>query len=219
MIFSRERERRDEGFAGLILAAGDSLRMGQPKAMLRVQGQVAAIKAARSCIAAGASKALILVARDVYDLLMERMPLGAEKNRKMQAVVVSETMRRLGPIGSIAQGVKQTMDANGWLMWPVDHPFVQTKTIEAIIDADEPIRLPTYNGRRGHPVFLNATCRDELIKMMQRGKTLRDFVRRYVDYIEDVDVSDPGIHWNCNTPSAFREWNRKFEEMHGRAPR
>lgn len=198
------------GFTSLILAAGESARMGRPKAMLAIDRTPAWLRVARICLGAGASKVQILVTEELHRVLMSEPPL-ADASLGMVPLVVPPELRRHGPIGSIVHGIRTSPGSAGWLLWPVDHPFVAALTIETLVRAQGKIRVPRFRGRRGHPVFLEAACRDQLLLAAEGGATLRDFVSGHGDERKDVDVRDPAIRWNCNSPAAFRAWLEKHE--------
>ncbi|HYU83078.1 MAG TPA: nucleotidyltransferase family protein, partial [Candidatus Polarisedimenticolia bacterium] len=58
---------------------------------------------------------------------------------------------------------------------------------------------PRYLGKRGHPVALPASLRDE-IRAAAPGATLHDVIHAHVDMRVDVDVDDPGITHDVDRP-------------------
>jgi molybdenum cofactor cytidylyltransferase len=66
---------------------------------------------------------------------------------------------------SIAAAVRATPDAAGWLILPGDLPLVQSDTLRAVAQAlaQHTVAIPTYQGRRGHPVGFSASCREDLL--------------------------------------------------------
>ncbi len=210
MMFPSYGDERGD-FTALVLAAGDSERMGQPKATLRIRNQPAWLRVARICISAGARQVLILVSATTIEEVRAKLPIGASEDRKMVPLNVPEKLRKLGPIGSIMHGLKRCRETPGWLLWPVDHPFVSTTTIRALVTGEGLIRLPNHDGKRGHPIYLESSCADELKGLLQRGKTLRDYVHAHRREIADIDVNDEAIHWNCNSPANFRSRLAQFE--------
>lgn len=68
---------------------------------------------------------------------------------------------------SIAAAVAATQHAGGWLVLPGDLPLVQPGTLCAVADAlkHHAVVLPTFEGRRGHPVGFSGGCRDALLAL------------------------------------------------------
>ncbi len=68
---------------------------------------------------------------------------------------------------SIAQGVRATQEAHGWLILPGDLPLVQAATLQAVAAAlaQHAVVVPVFDGRRGHPVGFAPACRDQLLNL------------------------------------------------------
>ena len=81
--------------------------------------------------------------------------------------VVQADVSRPGMGDSIADGVRATPDATGWLVLPGDLPLVRSGTLRAVADAlrQHAVVMPAYQGVRGHPVGFSATCRDQLLAL------------------------------------------------------
>ena len=207
----------DEGpkveFTAIILGAGNSLRMGQPKALKFVMGQPAWLRLGQLCIDAGAKKALVMVSADVQAHISENMPLDSANHHGIEPIAVPEKLRHRGPIGSVLHGIRCTSKTEGWLLWPVDHPFVDRDTIKKLTAGTGLVRVPRHEGRRGHPIYIDGSDREQLLDLLESGKTLRDYVHLHSDETKDIEVDDPAIQWNCDSPAAFRTWHAKFEEL------
>src|SRR5215475_16114016 len=73
-----------------------------------------------------------------------------------------------GMITSIQTGIRALpASAQGALLFLVDHPVVQVTTIDLLIEKFEPNRivLPTFEGRRGHPVLFARSILDEIMEL------------------------------------------------------
>ena len=79
--------------------------------------------------------------------------------------VVQADVSRPGMGDSIADGVRATPDAAGWLVLPGDLPLVRGESLRAVADAlgQHAVVMPAYQGVRGHPVGFSAACRDQLL--------------------------------------------------------
>jgi CTP:molybdopterin cytidylyltransferase MocA len=64
------------------------------------------------------------------------------------------------------------------------------------------VAVPRYRGKRGHPVAFERKVAVMIVHGMHPpGITLRDVLHAAI--IDDVDVDDPGVTANCNTPEAL----------------
>src|SRR5207245_10668999 len=99
-----------------------------------------------------------------------------------------------GMFSSIQEGVAQAQ-GDVILILPGDMPFVTPATVRAVLDtyARKPaIVSPRYRGKRGHPVALPVSLREE-IRASDPRATLHDVIHAHEDMRTDVDVDDPGV--------------------------
>jgi CTP:molybdopterin cytidylyltransferase MocA len=103
----------------------------------------------------------------------------------------------LGAVGSDAEGVLFTL---------VDHPAVSLATIDALLSAagDTLIRVPRYDGRRGHPIWFSRRLIPEFLALPETGAA-RDVVRAHAPETGFVDVDDPGILADIDDAEAYRK--------------
>lgn len=105
-------------------------------------------------------------------------------------------------------------DAGGVLFTLVDHPAVASETIDALLGGsllpDSPaarpsalLRVPRYQGQRGHPIWLSRELIPEFLALPLDGAA-RDVVRSHVLQTEFLDVDDPGILADIDDPEAYR---------------
>jgi len=99
---------------------------------------------------------------------------------------------------SIAAGVTASGDAAGWLIWPGDMPFVQSKTGLAVAEAMQnyPIAFAQYKWQRGHPVGFNAELVSELMGLTGDEGAKR-LLSRYP--AQGVELDDAGILQDVDT--------------------
>jgi molybdenum cofactor cytidylyltransferase len=197
---------RDSGdaLAVVIPAAGRSSRMGRPKALLDPGGVTFLERVVGANRDAGCGIVIVAV-RDRDDPIAERAgALGAY-------VAISEDPDQ-GPIESLRAGLRALPDHVGrCLLHPVDHPLVRPETIsmlagEADADAKASIVLPLHRGRAGHPVLFKRAVFPELLDRTLAGGA-RTVVRRNAGRVLAVDVQDPGVLANLDTPE---ELARRF---------
>jgi molybdenum cofactor cytidylyltransferase len=97
-------------------------------------------------------------------------------------------------------------DADGVLFTLVDHPAVAPETIDTLLAPLPPgtlLRVPRYQGRRGHPIWLSRDLIPEFLALPADGAA-RDVVRLHAPQTEFVDVEDSGILADIDDPEAYR---------------
>jgi len=181
--------------AGIVLAAGEGSRIGLPKAILRIDGEPLAARASASLADAGISPIRIVIGCR-HEEVLEALPI--EKD-----VVVNKGWHA-GQFSSLRAGL-ETLDADSWVVvLPVDTIGVLSETVTLLIEAADDrfdAVVPTYDGRRGHPVLLSPPlCRhilaldaaaSRLDRILGEAKTLA------------LPVDDRAILTNINTPEDF----------------
>jgi molybdenum cofactor cytidylyltransferase len=88
-----------------------------------------------------------------------------------------------------------SVPVTGALAWPVDHPYVDAASVDAIIEAAKrtraPIVLPVFEGRRGHPVYFARDCWRELATVRDGGA--RTVVHLHSSELVEVPVVNIGV--------------------------
>lgn len=115
-----------------------------------------------------------------------------------------------GPLSSFRIALRRVAaEVDAVFMHPVDHPLVRSATLRRMIDAFEesgaPIVLPVFQGRRGHPVLFGRRLFGELFEApLHEGA--RWVVRRHGAEVRELEVADPGVCGNINTPEDYATW-------------
>lgn len=186
----------------VVLAAGRSSRMGSPKALLPLDGQplighlihtlLATIPASQVVVVTGHESKRIQLALDGVAVTF------AHNDRW-------ESGGMLSSIQCGAGALRREWDA--FFVALLDQPLVQATTLRAMIDRiSEPgakLVLPAHNGRHGHPILIASPCIDE-IRSLPASASLRDFVAQHRHQTDVVEVNDPGVLTDVNTPHDFQ---------------
>lgn len=182
--------------AGLILAAGESRRMGSPKALLEFQGETFLDRLiglfARHCAPVIA----------VLGAETERIRAGIQ--RADQALLFENREFHLGQVTSMQCGLRAVPAGTDAVLFTlVDHPGVQPDTIAALLGASPaPLRIPRYAGRRGHPIYFSSVLIPEFLAL-RPSESARMVLSRHGAEIAYLDVDDPGILADIDTPDAY----------------
>jgi molybdenum cofactor cytidylyltransferase len=186
--------------AALILAAGESRRMGSPKALIPYHGLtfVEHLLAATRLPRIGETRVVLGAGADV---IRGQLPV------KESQIVLNDAWES-GPLSSIQAGLRSLPEdgVEAALICPVDHPLVTLRLIGAIVAAfdrsGKAIVLPTYLGRRGHPVLFASRLFAELM-LAPLDVGARFVVRGHRGDVEEVPTEEEGVVLNLNDPEAL----------------
>jgi len=187
--------------AAVILAAGESRRMGTPKALLPYREQTFLdhlVEVTRHPrvgwlrVVVGAHAALIRG--------MSRVEAAA--------FVVNEEWEK-GQLSSIQAAIRSlpAKETEGILLCLVDHPLITAEIVASLIDAfyssKKAIALPTYKGKRGHPVIFSSALYAELLAApLEAGA--RAVVWAHPNDVCEVPTDQDGVVLNLNDPETLR---------------
>ena len=190
---------------GIVLAAGQSSRMGEPKALLPLPDTgVSFVAHAIRTLRTGGVDEVAVIGRP-HDA-----GLRHEVARSIPAGTLLEnpTPHR-GQLSSLLVGIAhaEAAGAGAVLVLPVDIPLVQPATVAALIAAltpgGRPIIRPRYQGRHGHPVLFAATVFPEL-HAADPAVGARAVLRRDPSRVMNLDVADPAILRDFDLPDDYR---------------
>jgi molybdenum cofactor cytidylyltransferase len=114
---------------------------------------------------------------------------------------------REGMASSVKTGIRALAeDAGACLITLVDQPEIGIDVFNLVIDAHlkEPalIVLPTYLGRRGHPILLDLKLKDEVLRMDPK-LGLRQVVNAHRDQTRFVEVATETVLLDFDTPEDY----------------
>lgn len=182
--------------AAIILAAGESSRMGRPKALLPFRGGTF-LSVLAETLGAHCSPVIAVFGAQAGSLV-SFAPAGV--------VPVINTSYKLGMLTSLQTGLRALAaeSRRRVLFTLVDHPAVVAATVEALIQSRAPIAIPRSSGKRGHPVAIRQSVVDEILAEPVTSK-VHDIINRHAAEIEYVEVNDPGIYDDVDDPNAYHE--------------
>lgn len=184
--------------AAVLLAAGLSKRMGACKQLLPLEGITVIARCLETLLEGGISEVVVVVA-----------PQGdavAEAVRDYPVTVV----RTLDPEGDMATSVRTGRDAifpgvSGVMIALCDYPLVAPETAQLLADLHcaerDKIIIPLHEGKKGHPTLFPRRILDELVEPL----TLRDLVQSDPGRLRLVEVPDPGVRLDMDTPEDYRQ--------------
>lgn len=183
----------------ILLAAGASMRMGRPKALLEYRGETFLDRQIALYSSFGA-RVICVLGHDA-----ERIAGGLR--RAASAVLVLNPAPEGGQLSSLQCGLRALCpDTEAFFFAPADSPGAAPSTIEALLGAfrSEPAAAdfwqPQRAGRHGHPVLASARMAEALLAL-PAASSARDVIRHARRRF--VPVDDPFVLLDVDTPEAY----------------
>jgi molybdenum cofactor cytidylyltransferase len=123
-------------------------------------------------------------------------------------VAINRDYRR-GQTSSLQTGLNalEGAELEAVIVCLVDHPAVSAQTLRRLVDSFSesraPVVIPTYQGRRGHPVVIGRPLFDEL-KSLGPDAGANTVVHRYQAAAQFVEVNDRGVLLDIDDPESYR---------------
>jgi molybdenum cofactor cytidylyltransferase len=200
---------RSPSFAGVILAAGESSRMGRDKALLpwppQRAGQPtqdtfvsAAIRSLNTCT----DFVIVVAGRNEASLAPVVYAEGA-------SIVVNPDPGR-GQFSSLRVGLQEVLNhgRDAAIITLIDRPPVCASTVELLRSAFESAPegiwglVPEFSGKHGHPYVGGRELIDAFLRAPDTGNA-REIEHQYQSHIMYVPVDDPFVALNVNTPEDY----------------
>ncbi len=176
--------------AGLVLAAGESTRMATDKALLEFRGRTFLETVVEKLREGGIERIAVVLGHHAQEIQSAVKPPGA-------LIIVNPEYRR-GQTSSLQAGLKSLAGSNpeAVVLALVDHPAFSPETLRRLIvtlrTSNAAVAIPTYQGKRGHPILIGHALFEEL-KGLDPGEGANTVIRKYRTATEFVEVDDPGI--------------------------
>jgi molybdenum cofactor cytidylyltransferase len=186
----------DAPFDAVLLAAGESRRMGYPKPLLK-RGALTFIEILAAAMLQSAARLIVVVGARA-SAVRDAIPADP------RIIVVENPDYLRGQLSSIKAALPHVdPEAGGVLIHLADHPMVRADTFAAVIDGyrrlGRPIAIARYQGRRGHPVLFARGLISELAAAPE-NQGARVVVAADPARVAYVDVDDPGVLTDLDTP-------------------
>lgn len=204
-------------FFSLVLAAGESSRMGTPKQLLDYGGDSFLKRAIEGFIRSKADDIIV-----VCGYMFERMKqhildsnYSISKNELLKRLIIVENAGyKDGQLSSIKAGLnafiqKKAIDFyRGFMIQLIDRPLVRYETFiklkERFVSSAQPILLPSYQMKRGHPACFSSVFISRILSL-GRNASLKDILSSYESGIDYLNVDDAGIITNVDTPLEYEK--------------
>lgn len=190
--------------SAVILAAGESRRMGtQNKLLLQIGSEVLIRKFVKSVCASAADAILVVLGHEAEKIkaVLQDQALRFVKN----------TCYEKGMTTSIQSGVNAaSMESVGLMICLADLPFAETSDFNRLIQAFTDFRrtessliiVPVFQGQRGNPVLFSAEFRDKLLA--HNGEGCKGIVSKYPQSVREVSMENDNLLRDIDTPEDYK---------------
>jgi len=201
---------RASSFAGVILAAGDSSRMGRDKALLPWPPPAAGNFLASETFLSAAIRSLSPATDFVVVVVGKNEAALAPIIYAHGASLVSNPDTDRGQFSSLQVGLREVLNhgRDAAMVTLVDRPPVTAATIEILREAFENADasiwavVPEFSGKHGHPYLAGREMIEAFLRVSPTS-TARDIEHQHQAHIEYLRVNDPLIACNINTPEDY----------------
>jgi molybdenum cofactor cytidylyltransferase len=183
----------------LVLAAGESRRMGRPKLLLPFRGTTV-IETLLGCLLASKVDRVLVVLGAAAPQIREkikRFPVETVFNRRFRRGMLSSVQCGLAALPGSVRAAAIVLG---------DQPAIPVAIVDSLIDAykrtKKGIVVPVFRGARGHPLLLDLRFRPEVMTL-DPAVGLRQLLTRHPDEICEVRISSPGVLSDIDNPADY----------------
>lgn len=185
--------------SALLLAAGESKRMGRPKLLLPLGGRTIIEQAVDNLLGSRVDEVVVVVGYRAQELgeKIARKPVKIVRNRRYRQGMSTSLIAGLNGIDRRAQAIMIAL---------ADQPFVESSLIDELLEEfkkqDKGILIPVCQGQRGHPVILSLKYKERLLAL--RGDVgARPLIEENPDDLLEVPVESNSVNMDLNTPEDY----------------
>ena len=197
----------------IVLAAGESRRMGAQKVLLPYGGRTLIEHIIRAIEAGGADEVIAVTGHQADRVV------AALSNSSVR-IALNEDYRS-GMLSSVRHGIRTaSLDTDAFLVALGDQPAIRSDVVRLLLDAfrdnDESsetisgaIIVPTCCGKRGHPVVFSSRFRNEVLSCYD-NVGLRGLPAAHPDAVREVPLRNAGILRDMNVP---KDYKKELDEL------
>ncbi len=183
--------------AAILLAAGESRRMGSPKPLLAWQGSTLIEYQISQLREAGVADVIAVLGHRAQDILPLVTAAGARG-------IINENYRE-GRASSLRTGADAVMGAETIVIISVDQPRSAAVTRRLLAEHTSGITVASHRGRRGHPVILDGALLVELREVDETTQGLRAVLARHAPDVREIAFESAAVLLDLNTSEDYRQ--------------
>jgi len=190
----------------IILAAGESKRMGTPKMILPFGGKSIIENVIENVISSNIDNIIIV--------------LGSNKEKVLKLTEKYPVMHcfngnyKEGMLSSVKCGFENLpRDFRAALVLLGDQPMIRSSVIDLVIKTynnfGKGLVLPVYNNKKGHPLLIDKKYRNEIMKL-DGGEGLKELLKNHPDDLYEAGTEDPSILRDIDTTE---DYNKELHQI------
>jgi len=185
----------------VILAAGESRRMGSPKLLLPFGESTVLGTVVHEVRRAGLSSILVVLGAEQEKVraALEDQPIVFAQNPDFHRGMLSSVQCGLQSLPATASAA---------MLFLADQPALSGAVIGKLLQARESaaqnLIVPVFAGQRGHPLLLSMRYKDEILSL-DPGVGLRQLLVNHPDDILEVEVEDESVLKDIDTPEDYQK--------------
>ncbi len=186
---------------GIVLAAGESRRMGLPKWSRKIAGKTFLEHIICSYRTAGIDKIYVVMREDPGDFPDE------------YTILINPDPDR-GKLSTLQTAIPFLSDESPFFMQLVDRPLVKPSTFIKMLQSYDGLRIviPSFIKRKGHPVLFPPGIKS-VIKSTSYSEGIRGAILGWQGGVNIIEVDDEAILWNIDTKEDLRYFSKRLYDL------
>jgi molybdenum cofactor cytidylyltransferase len=199
--------------SGILLAAGESSRMrGSFKPLLKWGKRTVIGECVHQMRNSQLAEIFVVLGHREMEIRQTLAGSGVQ-------YAINEDYRQ-GMLSSIKTGLASlSPNEDAALIALVDQPMITKEIIDALIDAfsagEKGVALPTYQGKRGHPIIVASKYFEDIMQLDEDSpEGLRQFIDERRDDTLEVPVSTPAVIEDIDLPEDYERLSKRVEPIY-----
>ncbi len=197
---SLRKGKKRERIAAVILAAGESRRMGEPKMLLPFRNSTIIRTVIQHALRANTDHVQVVLGADAEAIRANIADQGVEHTVNKQY--------SKGMLSSVQAGIRSLpKDTTAVMILLGDQPMISSGIMDRLIEqyrkSEKDIAIATAGGKRGHPMIFNARYIPEILSY-GKEHTLRDLPGKHPGEVEELETEKQEILRDIDTPVDYK---------------
>lgn len=208
LVQVRRSDKRQKDVAMIILGAGKSSRMKQVKMLLPFDGYTVIETVVHASLNSKAAHSIVVTGAYEKQISQQikHLPVQISFNADYEQ----------GMLSSVQCGVYSVDGFEAFMILPGDQPLVKTSTIDCLIEAwrrsDKGLVVPTFNGKKGHPVLIHHKYK-ERINHLDANIGLRQLFHEHSDDILYYEIDSEEVLIDLDKPDDYQKALKRSDKM------
>ncbi|HTW21360.1 MAG TPA: nucleotidyltransferase family protein [Mycobacteriales bacterium] len=188
---------RQGDVAAVVLAAGAGLRMGTPKALVSLGGELLVERAIRLAASAGCDPVLVVLGAESERVLATASLDGAEP------VIAADWEQGMSASFTAGLSAAQETRAGAAVLLLVDQPLVSAAALNRLQTAwraGAQVAVATYAGRARNPVLFDRSVWASVVESVTGDIGARPWLQAHPEIVVPVECADVASAADVDTP-------------------